>query len=90
MVYRLICKSSVEERIVEAAKHKLMLDTMMTHSSATQKKKSDEDQNSLYQILKFGTKKLFEGENSSSLSNDLNSEYVIDEAKLGQLLDREL
>jgi SNF2 family DNA or RNA helicase len=43
MVYRLICKNSVEERIVEAAKHKLMLDTMMTHSSATQKKKSEED-----------------------------------------------
>ncbi len=33
MVYRLICKHSVEERIVEAAKHKMMLDTMMTHSS---------------------------------------------------------
>lgn len=43
MVYRLICKSSVEERIVEAAKHKLMLDTMMTHSSTTQKKKSEDD-----------------------------------------------
>jgi SNF2 family DNA or RNA helicase len=81
MVYRLICKNSVEERIVEAAKHKLMLDTMMTHSSATQKKKSDEDQNSLYQILKFGTKKLFEQDQSSN-SMDILSEYSIDEAKL--------
>lgn len=33
MVYRLVCKNSVEERIIEAAKRKLMLDTMMTHSS---------------------------------------------------------
>lgn len=53
----------------------------MTHSSATQKKKSDEDQNSLYQILKFGTKKLFEQDQSSN-SMDILSEYSIDEAKL--------
>ena len=33
MVYRLVCKNSVEERIIEAAKQKLMLDTMMTHSN---------------------------------------------------------
>ena len=33
MVYRFVCKHSVEERIIEAAKHKLMLDTMMTHSA---------------------------------------------------------
>ena len=48
MVYRLICKNSVEERIMECAKHKLMLDTMMSHSSKTKNNKSPEETNSLY------------------------------------------
>jgi chromodomain-helicase-DNA-binding protein 4 len=88
MVYRLICKHSVEERIIEAAKHKLMLDTMMTHSSG-QKKQSDEDSNSLYQILKFGTKKLFD-DDATKAAADLHSDYVIDEQKLSLILDREI
>jgi chromodomain-helicase-DNA-binding protein 4 len=58
MVYRFVSKNSVEERIIEVAKHKLMLDTMMTHSSNT--KKDPEESKTLYQILKFGTKKLFD------------------------------
>jgi len=46
MVYRLVCKNSVEERNIEAAKQKLMLDTMKTHSNSNAQKK-EEDSNSL-------------------------------------------
>ena len=78
MVYRLVCKNSVEERIIEAAKHKLMLDTMMTHSNSNAQKK-EEDSNSLYQILKFGTKKLFEDSKLDSADGLGNQTYALDE-----------
>lgn len=78
MVYRLVCKNSVEERIIEAAKHKLMLDTMMTHSNSNAQKK-EEDSNSLYQILKFGTKKLFEDSKLDSADGLVNQTYALDE-----------
>ena len=57
MVYRFASKNSVEERMLELAKHKLMLDTIMAHSS---KIKDSKESNLLYKILKFGTKKLFD------------------------------
>lgn len=38
MVYRFACKNSVEERILETAKHKLMLDTVIAHSAKNLKK----------------------------------------------------
>jgi hypothetical protein len=62
-----------------------MLDTMMTHSSKSAKD-NQEESNTLYQILKFGTKKLF-GQSPEELMD--NVAYIIDEQKLYSLLDRE-
>ncbi|TNV87148.1 hypothetical protein FGO68_gene5800 [Halteria grandinella] len=87
MVYRMVCKNSVEERIIEMAKHKLMLDTMMTHTSKS-KNDNQEEQNTLYQILKFGTRKLFEGASEADAQKE-NFAYVIDEEKFSLLMDRE-
>ena len=49
LVYRLVCKDSVEERIMEQAKKKLMLDTAVQQSSKEM----------VLKVLKFGTQKLF-------------------------------
>lgn len=50
IVYRLICKDSVEERQMEQAKRKMMLDTAVQQSTKEM----------VLKVLKFGTKKLFE------------------------------
>ena len=42
MIYKFACQNSVEERILELAKHKLMLDTIIAHSAKNLKKSADD------------------------------------------------
>ncbi|PON49082.1 histone H3-K9 methyltransferase [Parasponia andersonii] len=51
LVYRLVVRASVEERILQLAKKKLMLDQLFVNKSGSQKEVED--------ILKWGTKELF-------------------------------
>ncbi|MCO5562276.1 hypothetical protein L7F22_015901 [Adiantum nelumboides] len=65
LVYRLVVKASVEERILQLAKRKLMLDHLFANKSGSQKEVED--------ILKWGTEELFQdcsatGEGVSSVS----------------------
>jgi SNF2 family DNA or RNA helicase len=53
LVYRFVIKDSVEERILEVAKRKIMLDTAVQHT---------QDRDLVLKILRFGTKQLFEKE----------------------------
>ncbi|XP_078180627.1 protein CHROMATIN REMODELING 4-like [Carex rostrata] len=72
LVYRLVVRASVEERILQLAKKKLMLDQLFVNKSGTQKEVED--------ILKWGTEELFremEGTPSDNIdskgtSNDNN------------------
>jgi SNF2 family DNA or RNA helicase len=57
LVYRFVIKDSVEERILEVAKRKIMLDTAVQHT---------QDKDLVLKILRFGTKQLFEKEKESS------------------------
>lgn len=66
LVYRLVVRASVEERILQLAKKKLMLDQLFVNKSGSQKEVED--------ILKWGTEELFsdspsmagkDGENNS-------------------------
>ncbi|XP_076919096.1 protein CHROMATIN REMODELING 4-like [Bidens hawaiensis] len=52
LVYRLVVRASVEERILQLAKKKLMLDHLFVNKSGSQKEVED--------ILKWGTEQLFE------------------------------
>ena len=52
IVYRFVCKDSVEERILEQAKRKMMLDTAVQQDSKEM----------MLKVLRFGTQKLFEKE----------------------------
>eukprot|EP00257_Ricinus_communis_P018738 XP_015577536.1 protein CHROMATIN REMODELING 4 [Ricinus communis] len=75
LVYRLVVRASVEERILQLAKKKLMLDQLFVNKSGSQKEVED--------ILRWGTEELFSdpsrtngkdaGENNSS-----KDEAVID------------
>ncbi|KAL3687398.1 hypothetical protein R1sor_013707 [Riccia sorocarpa] len=53
LVYRLVTRSSVEERILHLAKKKLMLDHLFANKSSSQKEVQD--------IIRWGTEELFQG-----------------------------
>ncbi|XP_073313803.1 protein CHROMATIN REMODELING 4-like isoform X2 [Primulina huaijiensis] len=61
LVYRLVVRASVEERILQLAKKKLMLDQLFVNKSGSQKEVED--------ILKWGTEELF-SDSSSIIGKD--------------------
>ncbi|KAI3700239.1 hypothetical protein L2E82_44860 [Cichorium intybus] len=63
LVYRLFVRASVEERMLQLAKKKLMLDHLFVNKSGTQKEVED--------IIKWGTEELFNGENNGEICVDL-------------------
>ncbi|CAL5346565.1 unnamed protein product [Camellia sinensis] len=64
LVYRLVVRASVEERILQLAKKKLMLDQLFVNKSGSQKEVED--------ILRWGTEELFN--DSSSVGGKDNGE----------------
>ncbi|XP_054778799.1 protein CHROMATIN REMODELING 4 isoform X2 [Prosopis cineraria] len=75
LVYRLVVRASVEERILQLAKKKLMLDQLFVNKSGSQKEVED--------ILKWGTEELFSdspGQNgmNGSENNGNKEETVVD------------
>ncbi|XP_059287252.1 protein CHROMATIN REMODELING 4 isoform X1 [Lycium ferocissimum] len=56
LVYRLVVRASVEERILQLAKRKLMLDQLFVNKSGSQKEVED--------ILRWGTEELFSDSSS--------------------------
>jgi superfamily II DNA or RNA helicase len=63
LVYRLVVRASVEERILQLAKKKLMLDQLFVNKSGSQKEVED--------ILRWGTEELFQ-EIEGSLSDNVD------------------
>ncbi|KHN25907.1 Chromodomain-helicase-DNA-binding protein 5 [Glycine soja] len=76
LVYRLVVRASVEERILQLAKKKLMLDQLFVNKSGSQKEVED--------ILKWGTEELFNdspglnGKDTSENNNSSKDEAVAD------------
>ncbi|XP_045826847.1 protein CHROMATIN REMODELING 4 [Trifolium pratense] len=76
LVYRLVVRASVEERILQLAKKKLMLDQLFKGKSGSQKEVED--------ILKWGTEELFNnscglnGKDTSENNNSNKDEAVAD------------
>ncbi|CAJ1935736.1 unnamed protein product [Sphenostylis stenocarpa] len=76
LVYRLVVRASVEERILQLAKKKLMLDQLFVNKSGSQKEVED--------ILKWGTEELFNdspglnGKDMSENNNNSKDEAVAD------------
>ncbi|KAL9259041.1 CHROMATIN REMODELING 4-like protein [Drosera capensis] len=63
LVYRLVVRASVEERILQLAKKKLMLDQLFVNKSGSQKEVED--------ILRWGTEELF-ANSKDTCDNDAN------------------
>lgn len=85
MIYRFVTRSSVEERITQVAKKKMMLTHLVVRpgmggrSTALSKKELDD-------ILKFGTEDLFKEENTAEKNAEAAIHY--DDAAIESLLDR--
>lgn len=65
LVYRLVVRASVEERILQLAKKKLMLDQLFVNKSGSQKEVED--------ILRWGTEELFNDSSSMNGSENGNN-----------------
>ena len=72
LVYRLVVRASVEERILQLAKKKLMLDQLFVNKSESQKEVED--------ILRWGTEELFSDSSNKEIgeSNTSKDETVPD------------
>ncbi|KAI6704812.1 hypothetical protein NL676_007774 [Syzygium grande] len=74
LVYRLVVRASVEERILQLAKKKLMLDQLFVNKSGSQKEVED--------ILRWGTEELFgdssNGGKESSDNDNSKTEPMLD------------
>ncbi|XP_036002272.1 chromodomain-helicase-DNA-binding protein 3 isoform X1 [Fundulus heteroclitus] len=93
MIYRFVTRASVEERITQVAKRKMMLTHLVVRPGLGSKAGSMTKQE-LDDILKFGTEELFkdEGEgmknNSGDKAEDEGSVIHYDSAAIERLLDR--
>uniref|UniRef100_A0A3P9IF57 Chromodomain-helicase-DNA-binding protein 4 n=1 Tax=Oryzias latipes TaxID=8090 RepID=A0A3P9IF57_ORYLA len=90
MIYRFVTKASVEERITQVAKKKMMLTHLVVRPGLGSKTGSMSKQE-LDDILKFGTEELFkdegEGEDGSNKEEDSSIIHYDDKA-IDRLLDR--
>lgn len=56
MIYRLVCRQSVEERMIEVTKKKMMLTTLVVRKNTDEKFLTEKE---IEEIVRFGTEKLF-------------------------------
>lgn len=82
MIYRFVTRNSVEERIQQVAKRKMMLTHIVVRPGIGQNKNTGMTKQEMDDILKFGTEELFKEE-------DEDKKLVYDDATIDALLDRE-
>ncbi|XP_062850271.1 chromodomain-helicase-DNA-binding protein 3 isoform X1 [Trichomycterus rosablanca] len=88
MIYRFVTRASVEERITQVAKRKMMLTHLVVRPGLGSKAGSMSKQE-LDDILKFGTEKLFKDETEAGDNKDEDGSVIhYDNAAIERLLDR--
>uniref|UniRef100_A0A3Q3E829 Helicase C-terminal domain-containing protein n=1 Tax=Hippocampus comes TaxID=109280 RepID=A0A3Q3E829_HIPCM len=89
MIYRFVTKASVEERITQVAKKKMMLTHLVVRPGLGSKTGSMSKQE-LDDILKFGTEELFkdEGEGESRQEGKTRTHTVLSQLKLNRVCAR--
>uniref|UniRef100_A0A671VL87 Chromodomain helicase DNA binding protein 3 n=1 Tax=Sparus aurata TaxID=8175 RepID=A0A671VL87_SPAAU len=87
MIYRFVTRASVEERITQVAKRKMMLTHLVVRPGLGSKAGSMTKQE-LDDILKFGTEELFKDEMEGDLPQDEGSVIHYDSTAIERLLDR--
>jgi len=86
MIYRFVTKGSVEERITQVAKKKMMLTHLVVRPGLGSKAAQAMSKRELDDILKFGTDEIFKDDGSAA-SNDAGR-IVYDDKAIDALLDR--
>uniref|UniRef100_A0A673GTB6 Chromodomain-helicase-DNA-binding protein 4-like n=1 Tax=Sinocyclocheilus rhinocerous TaxID=307959 RepID=A0A673GTB6_9TELE len=87
MIYRFVTKASVEERITQVAKKKMMLTHLVVRPGLGSKTGSMSKQE-LDDILKFGTEELFKDEAEGENKEEDSSVIHYDDKAIDRLLDR--
>ncbi|XP_015232382.1 PREDICTED: chromodomain-helicase-DNA-binding protein 4-like isoform X2 [Cyprinodon variegatus] len=87
MIYRFVTKASVEERITQVAKKKMMLTHLVVRPGLGSKTGSMSKQE-LDDILKFGTEELFKDDGEGENKEDDSSVIHYDDKAIERLLDR--
>uniref|UniRef100_A0A8C8K1T0 DNA helicase n=1 Tax=Oncorhynchus tshawytscha TaxID=74940 RepID=A0A8C8K1T0_ONCTS len=88
MIYRFVTKASVEERITQVAKKKMMLTHLVVRPGLGSKTGSMSKQE-LDDILKFGTEELFKDELGKGENKEEDSQVIhYDDMAVDRLLDR--
>ncbi|XP_029437894.1 chromodomain-helicase-DNA-binding protein 3 isoform X1 [Rhinatrema bivittatum] len=87
MIYRFVTRASVEERITQVAKRKMMLTHLVVRPGLGSKAGSMSKQE-LDDILKFGTEELFKDENEGENKEEDSSVIHYDNGAIARLLDR--
>uniref|UniRef100_A0A8C6YER2 Chromodomain helicase DNA binding protein 3 n=1 Tax=Naja naja TaxID=35670 RepID=A0A8C6YER2_NAJNA len=87
MIYRFVTRASVEERITQVAKRKMMLTHLVVRPGLGSKSGSMSKQE-LDDILKFGTEELFKDENEGENKEEDSSVIHYDNEAIARLLDR--
>ncbi|XP_023659676.1 chromodomain-helicase-DNA-binding protein 4-like isoform X1 [Paramormyrops kingsleyae] len=88
MIYRFVTKASVEERVTQVAKKKMMLTHLVVRPGLGSKTGSMSKQE-LDDILKFGTEELFKDENGEGENKEDDSSVIhYDDKAIERLLDR--
>ena len=85
MIYRFVTRNSVEERITQVAKRKMMLTHLVVRPGLGNKGSSMSKQE-LDDILKFGTEDLFT--DGAQMDGSGESHIVYDDEAIEKLLDR--
>ncbi|XP_060558085.1 chromodomain-helicase-DNA-binding protein 5-like [Ruditapes philippinarum] len=87
LIYRFVTRNSVEERITQVAKKKMMLQHLVVRPGVGNKTTSMSKQE-LDDILKFGTEELFKEVEGEGEAEGEEKRIVYDDEAIAQLLDR--
>lgn len=84
MIYRLVCKGTIEERMMQLTKKKMVLEHLVVGRLT---KASNVNQEELDDIIRHGSKELFDDDNDDEAGKSLQIHY--DDTLIDNLLDRD-
>merc|ERR1712141_138928 len=87
MIYRFVTRNTVEERVTQVAKKKMMLTHLVVQPGMSGQGKSNLSKKEIDDILKFGTEELFTDE-AVGEDGESPNDIVYDDAVINSLLDR--
>ena len=88
MIYRFVTRNTVEERVTQVAKKKMMLTHLVVQPGMSGQGKSNLSKKDIDDILKFGTEELFNDDSAPNEDGESANDIVYDDKTINQLLDR--